>query len=114
MFAVLFDGRIVSRDGASTNLRIAVFDDALAVDEMRDLCAAEHNGLCQNPLVSVVRIRCGVDAVSRVELARVNNVRPRGAHASRRARHAIVETSEELELDRNRKVLAGIVAGSCE
>src|SRR5688572_17108465 len=105
--AVLLDRRIMSGDGAASDLRLAVFDNSLAVDDVRDLLVAQHDCFSDDPLVSIERIGCGVDAVPGLELSVVHDVRTGRAHVPGCTRHPIAETAKELKLDRDRKVLPG-------
>src|SRR4030095_501026 len=105
--SVLFDRGIVPGYSATANLRLTVFNDSLTVDNVRDLLIAQHDRFCNDPLVTIERIRRRVDAVPSLELSAINNVRAGRTHIPRRTSHPIAEAAKELKLNRDWKVLSG-------
>src|SRR5690606_40507592 len=74
----------------------AILDDGLAVDEVHDPLAAEHERLGRDPAVAVDRRRRRLDAMRLVELPAVDDVGAGRAHVPGRTR-PFAEPAEKLK-----------------
>src|SRR5215218_1246927 len=85
--------------------RVRVDEHRIVVDDVLHDGVAEHVGLGEHPLVAVVGLRRGVDAVACVRLAGEVDHRAGRAHVAGGAWTAVAQPAEVLVLDRDGKVL---------
>ncbi len=109
-FAVGLDGGIVVGDVAAADLRVFVFEDGLAVDEVFDGLGAVDDDFGTDPLIAIEGGRGGVEAVGGEELAIAFDVGSGGAEIAGRA-GAFAEAAEELDFDGDGEILVFLHGG---
>lgn len=103
-FTVLLLRGVEAVDYAATDLRAAVLKNGITIHPVLDKGVAQNRRFDADPLVTVICLRFGIDAVVRDELPIHLHMRARRAQISRRA-FTRTASSEELHFDGDGEIL---------